>query len=201
MRQLVLPRGGALTGNAAILAALQPPADHHRISRSQVVGTALHRRPVGRGVPPSRQVGSRVPRDRFCRRPSAPCAQTIPANRIASRQITTYETPSEGPRSNESRSNGPSDSYQGRDMLRREARIYQREDLGRSLSEQLGLRRSGASVQSSFRLHLLAYLHVRLLQLGRIVLHVDVGHAATSEEVAFQQFNELGLHVVGQTPV
>ena len=78
MRQLVLPRGGALTGNAAILAALQPPAGHHRISRSQVVGTAFHRRPVGRGVPPSRQVGSRVPRDRVSRRQSAPCAQTIP---------------------------------------------------------------------------------------------------------------------------
>ena len=70
--------GGGLTGKAAILAALQPPALHHRISQSPVVGTAFHRRPVGRGVPPSRQVGSRVPRDRVCRRQSAPRAQTIP---------------------------------------------------------------------------------------------------------------------------
>ena len=31
--------------NAAILAALQPPADHHRISQSPVVETAFHRRP------------------------------------------------------------------------------------------------------------------------------------------------------------
>ncbi|MBQ2337043.1 MAG: hypothetical protein II381_12065, partial [Victivallales bacterium] len=61
--------GGALTGKAAILAA--PPADHHRISQSPVVGTAFHRRPVGRGVPPSRQVGSRAPRDRVSRRQSA----------------------------------------------------------------------------------------------------------------------------------
>ena len=44
----------------------------------RLVGTAFHRRPVGRGVPPSRQVGSRVPRDRVSRRQSAPCAQTIP---------------------------------------------------------------------------------------------------------------------------
>ena len=34
---------------------------------------------------------------RAARRPSAPCAQTIPANRIASRQIAHSETPSEGP--------------------------------------------------------------------------------------------------------
>ncbi len=75
--------GGGLTGKAAILAALQPPALHHRISQSPVVGTAFHRRPVGRGVPPSRQAGSRVPRDRVCRRQSVPCAQTIPRTELS----------------------------------------------------------------------------------------------------------------------
>ena len=56
---------------AAILAALQPPAGHHRISQSPVVGSCVPRDrhlPVGRGVPPSRQVGSLVPRDRVSRR-------------------------------------------------------------------------------------------------------------------------------------
>ena len=60
----------ALTGNAAILAALQPPADHHRISQSPVVGTAFHRRP-----PHIRRWLCEV---RVCRRQSAPCTQTIP---------------------------------------------------------------------------------------------------------------------------
>ena len=54
-----------------------PPATT-AFRKVRLVGTAFHRRPVGRGVPPSRQVGSRVPRDRVCRRHSAPCAQTIP---------------------------------------------------------------------------------------------------------------------------
>ena len=49
--------GGALTGAAAVTAALQPPADRPRISQSPAVG-------------------SRVPRDRVSRHPSAPCAQT-----------------------------------------------------------------------------------------------------------------------------
>jgi len=56
---------------AAILAALQPPAGHHRISQSPVAGSCVPRDrhlPVGRGVPPSRQVGSLVPRDRVSRR-------------------------------------------------------------------------------------------------------------------------------------
>ena len=47
-------------------------------------------RAVGRGVPPSRQVGSRVPRDRVVRRQSAPCAQTIPANRIPHAKSQTF---------------------------------------------------------------------------------------------------------------
>ena len=63
--------------------AAPPPPSATAFRHVRLVGTAFHRRPVGRGVPPSRQVGSRVPRDRVCRRQSAHCAQIIPANLIA----------------------------------------------------------------------------------------------------------------------
>ena len=81
----------------ALRGAFNHPPTATAFRKVRLVGTAFHRRPVGRGVPPSRQVGSRVLRDHVSRRQSAPCAQTIPANRIAARPITPYEAPSEGP--------------------------------------------------------------------------------------------------------